>query len=419
MGVFQRIKNVFKPNGNQEKRSGFSWKDAIMWGGGPTKSGVTVTPQTAIGLSALWRATDIVASLIGVFPKKLFEKDVKNGTRQEVWNNPTSALLSKLPMNDETPFVFWYTMVARAMLFGGSAAVIIRDGNGQVTKLELVDGVVTPFKATDGKRYIYAGNYSRAIPYSDCIYIPGLMILDGKCGKGIIQTFADTFGEIKAAEMFSQMYYANGGRLAGYVSYKELLTMPQLDSRKSSWTQNYGTIDGMNGTAILDGDARYHTLNTSMKDSESTISRTFGIAEISRMTGVPLPMLGETAKTSYNNIEGMNRHFYDLTILPWVTKITQELEKKLLPVITPLYIRFNTAALLDADKLKQAQILNILLNNGTLNINEVRALIDRNPVEGGDKHRVQMQDVSITDTLTEDEAKNKDDVKDETEDSDE
>lgn len=411
MGVFQRIKNVFKPNGNQEKRSGFSWKDAIMWGGGPTKSGVTITPQVAITVSALWRATDIIASLMGVFPKKLFQKNT-DGTRAEIWNHPVAALLSKLPLNDETPFVFWYVMVLRAMLFGGGAAKIIRDENGMPVKLQILKGVVTPFIAADGKRYIYSSSYSAAIPYADCIYVPGLMIMDGECGKGIIQTFADTFGEIKAAETFMQMYYKNGGQLASYVSYKEILTDIQLESRQNSWTRNYGNIDSMNGTAILDGDARHYNMNSSMKDSEAVTSRTFGLAEVARMTGVPLPMLMETGKTSYNNIEGMNRHFYTLTMLPWALKIKQELEKKLLPIITPLYIKIVTAALLESDTLKQGQYFNLMLNAGVLSINEVRALLDKNPVAGGDKHRVQMQDVSITETLTEEEVKTETDEED-------
>ena len=412
MGVFQRIKNVFIPDNSQEKRSGFSLKDAFAWGyGSATKSGVSVTPDVAISISALWRAIDIVASLMGVFPKKLYEKS-GDGTRKEVWNHPVAALLSKMPLNDETPFVFWYVMTARAMLFGGSAAKIIRDGNGMPIRLQILTGICTPFISNhDGKRYLYASNHASAIPYSDCIYIPGIMILDGMKGKSIVQTFADTFGEIKAAEMFSQTYYANGGHLAGYVSYKELLKDTQLLSRRDSWNQNYGTLDGMNGTAILDGGAEYKSINSSMKDSESTTSRTFGIAEISRMTGVPLPMLGETGKTSYNNIEGMNRHFYDLAMLPRVTKVTQELEKKLLPIISPLYIKMITAALLQADTLKQGQYFNLMLNNGTFSINEVREWLDMNPVEGGDKHRVQMQDVSITDTMTEDEAKKNDDGK--------
>lgn len=411
MGVFQRIKNAFYTvEPSQEKRSGFSLKDAFAWGyGSATKSGVSVTPDVAIGLSGLWRATDIIGSLLGVFPKKLFQKST-DGTRSEIWNHPIAALLSKMPLNDETPFVFWYVMVTRAMLFGGAAAKIIRDGNGMPIRLQILTGICTPFISThDGKRYMYASNHAMAIPYGDCIYIPGIMILDGEKGKSIIQTFADTFGEIKAAEMFAQTYYANGGHLAGYVSYKEGLTDIQLLSRRDSWNKNYGTLDGMNGTAILDNGGEYKSINSSMKDSEATVSRTFGIAEISRITGVPLPMLGETGKTSYNNIEGMNRHFYDLTILPWVTKITQEIEKKLLPTISPFYIKINTAALLQADTLNQGQYFNMMLNNGTFSINEVREWLDMNPVEGGDKHRVQMQDVSITDTMTEDEIKNDND----------
>lgn len=382
-----------------EKRQAFNLKDSPFFMGGATVSGVSVTSETAIGLTALWRAVDIVSSMLAVFPRKVYEKR-PDGTRAEVYDHPVALLLSKMSESNETPFVFWYSMIARSMLFGGAAAKIYRDANGLPYKLQLLKGICTPFTAADGKRYLYATGETTALPWSDVVYIPGIMITDGEKGRSIVQTFADAFGEIKAAEMFSQMYFAKGGHLAGYVSFKEALTDIQLERRRESWNRNYGSIDAANGTAILDNDGRYVPINASMKDSEVTGSRTFGISEISRMTGVPVPMLGLTAQTSYNNIEGMNRHFYDLTILPWVTKTTQELDKKLLPFSNSLYIKTETRALLQADTLAQGQYFNMMLNNGTFSINEVRTILDMNPVEGGEKHRVQMQDVPIDEPLT-------------------
>lgn len=61
-----------------------------------------------------------------------------------------------------------------------------------------------------------------------------------------------------------------------------------------------------------------------------------------------------------------------------------------------LVIEFNLEGLLRGDSGARASFYQQMLSNGVMTINEVRALENLPPVEGGDVPRMQMQNVPIT-----------------------
>ena len=74
--------------------------------------------------------------------------------------------------------------------------------------------------------------------------------------------------------------------------------------------------------------------------------------------------------------------------MPWVIKFQQEYDAKLFTkqeLQQGIYIKFNTESLLSADKKTQAEYWSKMILAGVYTRNEVRAMLERNPLKGLDQ----------------------------------
>lgn len=85
------------------------------------------------------------------------------------------------------------------------------------------------------------------------------------------------------------------------------------------------------------------------------------------------------------------------TIQPWVKRIQQEIDKKLIPSFDKpaVYSRFNLNDLYRGDMDARAGFFTQMLQSGVMSINEVRAEEDKNPIDGGDVHLVQVNQIAL------------------------
>jgi HK97 family phage portal protein len=113
-------------------------------------------------------------------------------------------------------------------------------------------------------------------------------------------------------------------------------------------------------------------------------------------------MIGHTEKsTSWGSgLEQQTLGFQKFTLRRRLKRIEQALEKQLL---TPqdrasgVTIEFNLEGLLRADSAGRARFYQQMTQIGAMTINEVRALENLPPVEGGEVPRMQMQNRPIAD----------------------
>ena len=119
--------------------------------------------------------------------------------------------------------------------------------------------------------------------------------------------------------------------------------------------------------------------------------RKFQIEEIARAYRVPLHMIGELARSTNNNIEHQGLEWATNTIRPECTRIERRINMQLFGPreSAVLYAEFNLDALMRGDSAGRAAYLSAMRNIGVLNANEIRAIDNRNPYEGGEVYMVQ------------------------------
>ena len=122
---------------------------------------------------------------------------------------------------------------------------------------------------------------------------------------------------------------------------------------------------------------------------------------VCRFFGVPPFMVGHTEKTTSwgTGLEQQTLGFQKFTLRRRLKRIEQALAKQLLSPAdrqAGLVIEFNLEGLLRGDSAARASFYQSMLGSGVMTINEVRALENLPPVEGGDVPRMQMQNVPIS-----------------------
>ena len=112
-------------------------------------------------------------------------------------------------------------------------------------------------------------------------------------------------------------------------------------------------------------------------------TRRFQIEEIARIFKVPLSLIGHLEKSAnYNSIEALSIDFVRFTLLPYITMIEQELNKKLFrqKEFGFFTIKLDTRALLRGDSSSRSAYYREMASIGALSINEIRRMEDLNRV---------------------------------------
>jgi HK97 family phage portal protein len=211
--------------------------------------------------------------------------------------------------------------------------------------------------------------------------------------KSPIAIHRENLGLAKSAQEFGSEYFGSGGQMTGILSSDQPLKKEQMDIIQHTW--NKANTSG--GTKLLPFGFKYSRISISPDEAQFIETRKFQAEEICRIFSVPPALVQLESQTTYNNVEQQNLMFARHTITPWAKRIEQEIDRKLIQLRErpEVYSKFNLNDLFRGDMQARADFYTKMLQNGVLNINEVREKEDLNPTEGGDVHLVQVNQLAL------------------------
>lgn len=361
-------------------------------GGGKTKSGARVTEERSLGMPAVWRSVNLVAGTIAALPLGAYRE---NGDQREKVAGRPSDLLAK-PHADMTQFEYFELLYAHQLLWGNAYNYVERDAVGRILHLwPIPPSCVQVGRVSYTGRKIYlvtydAINAGRPVVMYDAGPLEGDMFhipafgYDGICGVSPIRMAREGIGLALAAEEYGARLFGSGSLATGVLQTEQRLTQAQADALHARWQEKRAGLEHAHGTIVLDKGATFHQLSIAPEDAQFIESRRFQISEIARMFGVPPHMLMDTEKsTSWGTgIEQQTIAFVVFTLRPWLTRVEQRLSRLLRP--QPVYAHYNVEGLLRGDTAARAAFYKAMWELGVFSTNEIRALEERGPVEGGD-----------------------------------
>ena len=166
-----------------------------------------------------------------------------------------------------------------------------------------------------------------------------------------------------------------------------------MDVIQGSW--NNGAAQA--GTKLMPFGFKYQRISISPDEAQFIQTRAFQAEEICRIFNVPTALVQLPSQTTYNNVEQQNLMFARHTIVPWTQRIEQEIDRKLIPSFDRpvVYSKFKLSDLQRGDSGARASYFTQMLQAGVLSINEVRQEEELNPIEGGDIHTVQVNQIAL------------------------
>ena len=361
-------------------------------------SGVS-NAASVMGLSTAWACVRLVAGTISSLPLMVYKPGAVG--REIATDHPLYRILHDSPNADQTALNFWQFMSGAIELQGNGYSEILR-GADRVVALAppIAPDLVQPRRTSDGAiEYLVAG-VGEPIPQHRMLHVRGF----GGNPLGGLSTLSfgrKTFGLAAAIDRAASGAFRNGIRPTGVLVSKDTLTGPQRTEAERVLHEKYVGAVNEGKPMLLDRDMSWQQMSINPDDAQMLESRSFSVEEICRFFSVPPHMIGHTEKTSSwgSGVEQMTIGFVQFTLRERLKNIESTLEKQLLTPIeraAGYRIEFNIEGLLRGDSKTRADVHASALQNGWRTINEVRAIENLPPVEGGETPRMQMQNVPIT-----------------------
>ncbi len=362
MGLFSRFRNENKARDKPRVRVFDRGKVTSI-----TRPRADVTLQ---GHEAIYAAVTRIANTVASIPVHVY----KGWERQDT--HPLEKLLNLSPNPSMSAYIFKQTMEAFRNTEGMAYALIIRDGLGEITRLDVLDPTrVRPLIERDsreiwyditleGKTYPIPGYMVLALKHMSANGISGIRPLD------VLRGSLDYDAEVKEISL---------NQLDG-INHGVMLEVPgqALDeTRKAQIVADFLDAYESSGqrVLVLEGGIKATTFNQSPVDAQLMDVERITRNRVATVYNLPPHMLGDYSDTSFSTAEQQMQEFLQLTVIPIVQQWEDELNRKLLSDAdykVGYRFRFDTDSLIRADMVAMANKYQMAIRGGWLRVNEVR-----------------------------------------------
>lgn len=395
------IKDLFtRKNNNEQEQRNLAIKQeeqrSLYYSDGLTFNDYTsYSTSKNMQLSSVYSATNIISNAVAVLPLNLFETDI-NGFKNINFTHQLNDVINQ-PASSINRFNYFKLLVQSILLKGNGYSKIKRNSSGQIIELQYVSSEdvdiiydkntrIKKFLIKSENKYYTSEEFLHFYLYSN----------DGIIGVSVINYAVNSLKLATDAETHSQNFFQSGANLSGIIKVQGTLNADQKNQIKNSWTSAFNGNNSI-GVAILPSGLDYQPISISPQDAQLLDSRKYTVIEIARFFNISPVKLFDLTKNSYSTLEQTQLSFLQDTILPYLTLIELELNKKLfLPSERKfLTIKFDNSALLVTDKQSEVEYYSKMIVNGIMTINEVRRKLNLNDVEEGNKLMIQLNMNSV------------------------
>ena len=387
MGIIDTIKNVFNPSKDEVRHDQRSLNVVPAYG-----SAVKVGSDNALRFTAVWAAIRLLSESVSSLPLNVFTNS--NGDKIVAENNPVYSLLKIRPNNYQSKITFLEKVMMDLLTKGNSYIRIERNRGAIPTALLPLNADDVNIKFIDGVLFYETG--SNIYDASDILHFKTIT-KDGVIGLSPIDQCKNSIGWGMAVEEFGNTFFKNGAKLSGVLQTDRALSETAIGRLKNSFNNVYAQLTGSNSTVVLEEGLTFKPISISAEQAQFLASRTFSIEEVARIFNIPPHMLKDLSKSSFNNIEMQSQEFVTYTLMPYLTRIEQEMNLKLFRTneIGKTFVEFNVNGLLRGNTKDRSEFYRTMLNIGAMSINEIRNKENMNKIADGDKHFMQLNMTTI------------------------
>lgn len=332
--------------------------------------------DSATTVSAFFAAVELISNSIAQLPI-LIKRD-----NQTIYDNHLNVLFAHTAMSK---FNMLKQLIYDVIMYGNAVMYIKRAQDG--TPIDLIyceHGTYNIFYQQNKQELYYKIPFitKRRIEPIDVIHLYKNSF-NGFVGRPVSNYASNVIQLAAAADKAAKNYYSSGCAIQAALTIKSSRRGAKEQARQAF----LDTHSGLNpsGLVILDDDMTYTPLSGNANETQMLETRLFNVAEIARYFNINPVLLGDLSKSSYNTIEAANLEFLTHTLMPYVSMVQDEFNRKLVkPSEAGITIDLDESYLIKADKDSTAQYLKTLVDSGIITRNEARKQLGYNEMEGCD-----------------------------------
>ncbi len=364
-------------------------------------AGVVVDYGTAFGVSAfacaVWTIAWDVASLPLILLKRL-----PNGGKVRFDTHGLYRLLHDQPNPETTAFTFRQALMIDALAMGSGFAEIIRDGAGRPSALwNICASRVTVFRQNGQLLYRVANTNDgdAIIDAANMIHIKGPSA-QGVLGVGMVHAAREALGLSIAAEQYGAVVFKNGASVGGVITPSGAMSELARKNLRESLESRHAGVENAHKLFLLEQGMTFTATTANARDAQLNDTRLYQVREIARFFRIPVSLLGDLERSTFQNASQQVQSYYTQCLRPWLENIEQELSSKLIASAERniQLIEHVVEDFLHIDVAARGTYYVQGLQNGWFTVNEVREKENLPPIPGGDIPRVASNTESLTAT---------------------
>ena len=387
MAITDFITNLFTRKEKKDEQRGLSINTIFP-------NSTTIDNDKALTLTAVWCAIRLLSESVSSLPCSVYTKQA-NGDKVEDTKSRIYNLLKYRPNNYQNKITFFEYIMMSICTDGNSYVQIVRDGSGRPSQLIPISPDTVDVVINDGELF-YQIDSVGILDSADVLHFKTLTD-DGIDGISPIDQCKKALSWGLNVEEFGDTFFKNGAKPSSVLSTDRALSEQAIERLKNSFSNTYAKLKNSNSTIILEEGLAFKPISISPEQAQFLSSRQFGIEEVARIFNIPPHMLKDLSKSSFNNIEMQSQEFVTYTLMPYISRIENEMNYKLFRSndVGKTFIEFNVNGLLRGDVKTRNEAYKTAITNGYMSINEVRQKENLNSIEGGDKHFMQLNMTTI------------------------
>lgn len=372
--------------------SDLTW--AALLGSPSSKAGVAVNIETALRVSTVLACVRVLAEGVAQLPLKVYRVDPKTGSKTPATDLPVYDILARRPNEFQTSFEMREMMMFHAVLTGNAYAYTGRGGIKRDIQ-EIIPLTPNRVRVTQdveyGLLYHVADLSGREVTLtSDEIFHLRGPSWNGYLGMDALHLAREAVGLAIATEESHARLFANGAAPGGVLSVDGNLSKESKQALRDRVAEQIEGLHNRFKTLVLDQSAKWQSMAMTGAEAQQIETRGFQVEEVCRAMRVFPQMVMHTDKTStFASAEQFFLAHVTHSLMPWLVRWEHMIEHNLLADQDDLIAKFSVAALLRGDATQRASFYQAALGGARpetayMTKNEVRALEELNPLDGGD-----------------------------------
>ena len=327
-------------------------------------------------------------------------KRLNDAGKREVINTSPASRLMRAPNSYQT-FDQWLFNIVASMGFDGEAlALIVRDDRQAPVALHQVprrawqpwvdpDSGAVFYQIVDSPDGLYRMGALLLVPARDCIHFRQHTPRHPLVGETDLAAAALATGINVALSSAQAAFFNNMARPAGILSTDQALSRDQMTRLREAFeAQAAGLSQGK--LPILGNGLKFQPLAINSVDAQLIETQRMSVEEIARVEGVPLPIIGDLSKATFNNTEQLINLWLSISLGSKIENIERTLDRAF-GFDRLDYVELDTNALLRTDLAARIDALTKGVQGGLYTPNEARELEGLDPKAQGNEPMLQAQ----------------------------